>query len=622
MPEPDELPVEAARPDFERALGTGRPVVLVAPTGSGKSTRLPGWLADAGPGPVVVVEPRRVACRALAGYVARLRGSTLGAEVGYRVRFDDRSGEQTQILFVTPGVALNLLAAQAPVGALLVDEFHERSWEVDLVVALARRGRAGPGGVPLVLCSATLDAASLVERLDAELVRAEGRSFPVDIEYRGEGGPSAEDLEWRVRDAVLELCRRGAEGDVLVFLPGKGEIERCRRELRDAGLDAELIPVHGGISPDKLVRAFEREGDGVRRVYLATNVAETSLTLPGVRVVVDSGLARSRVHQAGRSVLALTSISRASMDQRAGRAGRVAAGRCLRLWSGAHAPSETTPPEISRVELDDLVLRAAGCGLEGAALDAAPWVTPPPAFALERARGQLRRAGAIDEEGRVTARGREQASLPVSPDSARILASAPSALLADLADLVALLEVGRDLLAVGEPGSRVDDARADLFAEARDEVEVQLAALRAGDERRHGLHRARLEEARRLAAALRERLGAAPFPRGRQPPGPKGLASREAVVEHLLARWPEAAFVRRARAERGAGGRVRGAGAGAGGRGGGGGAGGPSGPGGPRSGQRALGQWRAGAGDPAIPGTGTGRGRAAGPAACRRRAGS
>jgi len=552
----DELPIVAVKAEVVAALRGPAPVIVAAPTGSGKSTTLPGWAAEVLGGRVLVVEPRRVACRALAGWVAQGRGEEVGASVGYQVRFDRRGGPDTQIWFVTPGVALNALSETRDAldyAAVIVDEYHERSWEIDLLVALLRarvdRGRAAKVPTPaLVLCSATLDLAALQTALAATVVTGEGRTFPVDIRHDGEGGPSDRDLDARIFEAV-NAALDGRRGDVLVFLPGKREIEDARTRLRDspavARAEAEIVVVHGALPPDRLARAFA--GSSRRRVFLSTNVAETSLTLPGVRTVVDSGLARMRIHRGGHSVLAIAPISQASADQRAGRAGRVAAGTCVRLWHAAHELRPTTAPEIGRVELDDLVLRAAQCGLWGDALATAPWVEPPPIFALERATARLRHTGALDDEGRPTPQGHVQLRTPVSADRSRLFVGVADELRADVADVVALLEVGRDLVLPSDADEAIEVARRALFAGAHDEVEVAVRALRAGDPRRHGLHRAALAEARRLAAALRQSVGA--------PPGVAGSAKsiefrREALTAHLAARVPEMAFARRERADR------------------------------------------------------------------------
>lgn len=562
MNAPAQLPIEEARGSYEAALRGPRAVVVTAPTGSGKSTRLPGWTADALGGPVLVVEPRRVACRALAVHLARELGQAVGERVGYRVRFEDRLGPRTQVAFVTPGVALNLVASGGieAYAAVLVDEFHERSWEIELLVALLRR--PGRDGAPkLILCSATLAAASLTEALDAALVEARGRSFPVEVEHRGGEsgeGPSERDLETRVAE-VVRASLPGTSGDILVFLPGKGEIERCRRALADDG-GLELVPVHGGVPPGTLVDAFAARREGApRRVYLATNVAESSLTLPGVRLVIDSGLARMRIHRGGRSVLGLGAIARDSMEQRAGRAGRVAPGRCIRLWSRSFIPREVTAPEIERIELDDVLLRAASCGLDGGAFDEAAWLAPPPPFAVDAARERLRSVGALDADGQMTPRGRELGRLPVSASEGRMLGDPPPALAGTLADLVALLETRRGLaLPAGAlPGARrgaILDARRALLESLpggrRDEVHAALVWLRNGRARVHGLNPAALAEARRLADALRRLVGA---PKLAVDSGAEDFAlpPREALVAHLLARLPEAAFVARRGASEG-----------------------------------------------------------------------
>jgi ATP-dependent helicase HrpB len=528
------LPIDDVREDVCAAVRAGDPVVVAAPTGSGKSTRIPVWLEERGR--VLVVEPRRVACRALAAWLAEQRGEKLGRSIGYRVRFEDESGPDTRILFVTPGVALAMLAEARGAdrfAVVMLDEFHERSWEVDLLAALARQRRFGEN-TALLLCSATLDTEALVKTLDASLVVAEGRAFPVEVEHEGEGAPTDRDLELRVAAAVQRMLEQ-TPGDVLVFLPGKAEIERCRAALRG---DAEAIAVHGGVPPRVLTAAFRPSAR--RRVFLATNVAETSLTIPSITAVVDSGLVRMRIHRGGRAVLAVVPISAASMQQRAGRAGRVAAGRCVRLWSPRFEPESVTAPEVTRIELDDVLLRASLVGVSPAAIEDAPWITALPAFAVAAARERLHAVGAIDASGHVTPEGRAQARLPVSWLGARILAAAPPTIAGVLADVVAIVEVGRDLLLPLSAVSRaegVEQKRAELFSGALDEVEVQLRCLWSGAVDRHGLHASAHAEARKLAAQLRRTIGV-------QAPS---AWDRAAVIAHLLRCVPEAAFVPRDR---------------------------------------------------------------------------
>lgn len=542
------LPIDASRDALAAALSTPgeRPVVVVAPTGSGKSTRLPLWLDAWGHGPVLVIEPRRVACRALAGF---LREAVPEARVGYRVRFEDVSDASTRILFVTPGVALRLLtAAVLPFRSVLFDEFHERGLEVDLALCLLRARAAPPR---LVLTSATVEGPQLAARLEGTLVEAMGRSYPVALEHEASPeAPTPRDLIPRLEAALARLP--DDDGDALVFLPGKGEIEAAQREL--AGLAAArgiaLLPLHGSQSAAESARAL-RPTQG-RRVVLATNVAETSLTLPGITRVIDSGLERRRQHRAGRSVLVLGPVSAASLAQRAGRAGRTAPGRCLRLFSAGYAAPAVAAPEITRLPLDDMVLAAAAAGLDARSLERAPWLDPPPPFALAAARERLARWGALDDDGALTARGARLATLPVAAFEARWLAAPPEALAATVADLVALLSREQDLFLPLErlPAARRDDvalAREALCAGARHEVAVRVLCLRRGDPKVHGLNESALAEARQAAGQLRAIVGA------REPRAAddrSALPADDVLAAYLLARVPEVGFVLRPRADR------------------------------------------------------------------------
>lgn len=550
------LPIFSARASLESAWKLGEPIVLSAPTGSGKSTCVPLWLAERellesasveSDKIVLVVEPRRVACRALAMYLSRLRGEAVGEHVGYAVRFDKKYGKSTRVLFVTPGVALGMLAQgelEARCHTLMLDEFHERSAEVDLLAARAQL-LCKPGGVRLLLCSATLDSEVLADKIGGSVINSSGRSFDVELSYQGEGGPSDDNLESKVCQAVTRAIAQ-CEGDILVFLPGRGEIRRCRGQLegslRTSQATIDLVEVHGGVSPQRLAKAFAA-GDR-RRVYLSTNVAESSVTLPGVRCVIDSGLSRSIVHRAGRSLLALSAIAQDAADQRAGRAGRVASGECWRLWGQHFRLVPLTPPEVQGIELDDFVLRAATMGLQGKSFDEAPWISRPPDFAVQRARERLVAAGVLDENLCLSERGRGFGRLPVSAARAGLLLDAPRALRADLADLVARVEVDRSLVRAPAKSPVAQDARAVLFADVRNEVEVELAALRGGDASLHELDARTLKETRQVAKALREAIDASP-----RDPTKSELtwSDRDALVAHVLAQAPGLAFVPRAR---------------------------------------------------------------------------
>jgi ATP-dependent helicase HrpB len=530
------LPIDEIRAEFERRLQASNRLVVTAATGAGKSTRVPVWLAERCGGLILVVEPRRIACDALADFLSAERGEATGGWFGSRVRFADRSSERTRVLFCTPGVALRMLA-EAPVpGAIVVDEFHERSWQMDLVVAAAasvRRFRE----VPLILTSATIDAEAAASVLGAATLHATGRMFPVDVCYDANTiEPTTDEIGARAANAITSSLR-AHEGDVLVFLPGIKEIRAVASSLGRCA--EEVLIVHGSQPPEAMHRVFQRSAR--RRIYLSTNVAETSITLPGVRIVIDSGLVKTRLHRAGRAVLATVPIADASMQQRAGRAGRVAAGVCVRLWSQRFDAEPYQRPEIERVELDDLLLQAAELGLVGAAFDSATWVTPPPAFAVQRALERLRSLSAVDQTG-LTERGARLARLPVSAEEATLLVDAPAAIDATLCDLVAILQ-GRggflrdlDELGAGER-SAVLEARIELLAGVGDEVTMNLRLLRAGVAGTHHLSRRRLDEARAISRQLRHLTGAVG-------------ESTKGLDAYIVARLPQAGFVRRPRADR------------------------------------------------------------------------
>lgn len=516
------FPVDALEERFLE-LVPSTDLVLSAPTGSGKSTRVPLWCR--GLGRVLVVEPRRIACRTLAGWVAGQLDEKPGASVGYAVRFESRPGVSVE--FVTPGVALGW-AVEGRLGdyaVLVVDEFHERGWQVDLFLALARR--LAPQ-LRLVVMSATLEGARLARRLDAEWLAGEGRMHPVDVVYAGEVEvPSGK----RLPDRVVRAVRRAfAEtgGNVLVFLPGMRAISECANRLNDL----PVVRLHGSFSHQEQDRAFQ---EGPRKVILSTNVAESSVTVPGVTAVVDAGLVKQFIHRGGHSALATVAVSQASADQRRGRAGRVCPGVCYRLWSEQGKLESSTAPELSRIELTDLVMWTAAAGLSVQELD---FVDPPPEFAVERAVERLERWGLIDSAG-LTELGRRVSRLPLPVERGQLLAGAPPELAADVADLCAALESRNDLFRklTRLPQTELDAVVAAREKELGSSPPLQaISALRSGDPARHHLDPAALEEARRIADQLRA-LSQTPASQGR--PDSAGLA------RYLLERWPERAFVRR-----------------------------------------------------------------------------
>jgi ATP-dependent helicase HrpB len=517
-------------------------VVVSAPTGSGKSTRVPTWC----PRPVLVVEPRRVACRSLAQRVAELEGVRLGGEVGYWVRDEKKAADATAITFATPGIALRVFGKLDRWATVILDEFHERTLDVDLLLALLMERRAGPPPHPhLVVMSATLEGERVAAHLGGRHLAGEGRVFPVEVRHLPGDTllPDVHGLETRVRRAVRET--RDAPGDVLVFLPGKAEIASSAAALAgEAGL--EVMELHGGLTLEEQARAFQPSPR--RKVVLATNVAETSVTLPGVGVVIDSGLVRRTRYVSGRGFLTLVPVARDSAEQRAGRAGRTGPGQALRLWSEAAQLESRTPPEVHREALAPLLLAAAACG---ARVEALPFLDPPKEHAVAAARDDLRALGALDGEGRLTERGGKLFGLPLDAALGALLAQAEAAeeespgLLRDVVDLVSVLAVGRRIFLPGGGGD--DDLPADPQLAACDATAI-LRAVRSppGRERVPGRHFEgwTLGEARKLRQRLESAYGLGPSP------GPADPIDRRRLALSLIAADPRRAHVARRRGRR------------------------------------------------------------------------
>jgi ATP-dependent helicase HrpB len=452
-----DLPVAGVLKDAVSA-SRGGAVIVTAPPGSGKTTLVPPAVMDDLPTrrKVVLIQPRRLAARAIARRIAGLRGGRLGDEVGYQVRFDSCVGRDTRLAVVTTGILLRRLlddVAIEDVGAIVIDEFHERTIEMDLVLGLVVRLRQTVRpDLRLVVMSATL-ATEPVARLlgECSVIHAEGQRFPVQLRYqrRGEQRPLPEEVAAIVPDALRET-----PGHVLVFLPGVGEIMRCQEAL--ASLAARqgyaLLPLFGDLPAEQqdLVLADL----GRRKIILATNVAETSLTIEGVTAVIDSGQARQmRVSGAtGLPRLELVPISQASAEQRAGRAGRTAPGVCWRLWTqpshNSRPPAET--PEVLRGDLAQPLLQLLTLG----EAEDFPWLDAPTPDAVENARRLLRLLGATDDEGRVTPLGRELSRLPAHPRLGRLLlAGAEHGVLRETSIAAALLSE-RDPFRAAEQGRR------------------------------------------------------------------------------------------------------------------------------------------------------------------------
>jgi len=537
--------------------------VLVAPPGAGKTTRVPPALALAGIGggrQVLVLEPRRIAARAAARRIAAERGWTVGEEVGYQVRFERRAGPATRVLVVTEGILVQRLQADpllAEVGAVVFDEFHERSLATDLALAMTRHAqREVRPDLKLLAMSATLDPAPLAAFLGdgstaCPIVESRGRLHPVEIRYRerpaerdvrARGGPSP--LAAAVRDAVEEALDdpAAAAGDVLVFLPGVGEIERAAAALAPLAerRDLAVVPLYGDLPAerqDAALRPLAR-----RKVVLATNVAETSVTVEGVTAVVDSGLARRLRYDpaTGLDRLELARISRAAADQRAGRAGREGPGLAIRLWpereQAALPPRET--PEIARVDLASPALQLLAWGERD--LAGFGWFEPPDPAALARALGLLADLGAIDGARRLTPDGRAMARLPVHPRLGRLLVEGGRRGVAREAALVATLLAERDPFR--RPAGSLDERRAarasrsDLLdrADALEEfARRRIASPPLGDRLDPGAARFVLAARDQLAETLHRALPE--LERSVAPPGERD----DILLSALFAAYPD-----------------------------------------------------------------------------------
>lgn len=438
----DSLPIMSVMPALREALTENNTLVLEAPPGAGKTTQVPlallaePWLAGQR---LLMLEPRRVAARAAAGFMARQLGEPVGETVGYRIRFESRVSARTRIEVVTEGILTRLLQDDpglTGVGAVLFDEFHERHLASDLGLALALDVQSGlREDLRLLVMSATLDGERLAGYLAAPRLVAEGRSYPVTVSHFPAGRQESLLVQCR---RCIEQCLASHPGDILVFLPGQREIGQLEALL--AAVISEqvaLISLYGEMPVERQAAALAPDPTGRRRIVLATNLAESSVTLPAVRVVIDSGLAREPRFDpnSGFSRLETVTISRASADQRAGRAGRVAAGWCYRLWPASDLLSPSRSPEIQHTDLSDLALELAAWGNT-----ALRFLDLPPVGSFAAANDLLQRLGALDEGQRITRLGRQMLALGTHPRLAAMLLSAGQAARALACDLAALLE--------------------------------------------------------------------------------------------------------------------------------------------------------------------------------------
>lgn len=465
-----DLPIEPLLPELRAVLRAGPSAVLQAPPGAGKTTRVPlallgePWLQGRR---IVMLEPRRLAARAAAKRMAELIGERVGETIGYRVRLDSAISAKTQVEVVTAGVFIRQIQDDPSLdgfGAVLFDEFHERSLDVDLGLALCLDARqALRGDLRILAMSATLDGAPIARLLEpalpggAPILTSEGRRFPIDTRYL------PRDPTGRLDETVSAAVRRALDeehGDLLVFLPGVGDIRRVQNRLEESvATDIEIVALYSDLPLDRQDAAIRPSATGRRKIILATSIAETSLTIEGVRVVIDSGYTRApRFDPAtGMSALQTIRVSRASADQRRGRAGRLGPGVCYRLWT---EPAERglipqTPPEIVDADLAPLALELAAWGAEAPHL---AWLDPPPAGALTAARELLQRLGALDAKGTATDEGRRMAKLGVHPRLGHMLLRGRDLGLGVLAADVAALLGERDILR-GDARARDADLR-------------------------------------------------------------------------------------------------------------------------------------------------------------------
>ncbi|WP_274361364.1 ATP-dependent helicase HrpB [Paenibacillus thermotolerans] len=503
------LPIETAIPALKVALRTHANAVLTAAPGAGKTTRVPlalldePWLQGK---KIVMLEPRRLAARMAARYMAASIGEAAGERVGYRVRLDTKVSARTKIEVVTEGVLTRMIQtdpALENVGLLIFDEFHERNIHADVSLAFGLQAQSLlREDLRILVMSATLNARPVAELLgDAPIIASEGRQFPVETRYAVRQ-QSRDRIEDRVARAVTDALAAHAEGDVLVFLPGTGEIRRTEERLREAcrSLPVHIAPLHGGLTPEEQDRAVSPAEGGKRKVVLATSIAESSLTVEGVRIVVDSGLMRVPKFspRTGMTRLETVPVSRASADQRRGRAGRLGPGVCYRLWTEQEEtllPAQGTP-EIAESDLAPLALQLAAWGV--ADPGELRWLDPPPAAAFAQARELLQRLGALDAAEALTPLGRRMAELPLHPRlSGMVLRAMPIGLGAAACELAALLGE-RDILRGGGAGQPDADVR------------LRLRALRAAT-RSAGLepNEAAVRRVRLEAQQLQRECGAA-----------------------------------------------------------------------------------------------------------------
>ncbi len=454
-----QLPVWTVIPELIKAMRAKRNVVLTAPPGSGKTTQVPQAILDNDlvQGTIIVVQPRRVACRAVGRRVAEERSIEIGDEVGYIVRYDGKTSVNTKILFVTEGVLLRFLESDPGLswaGVVIFDEFHERRAITDVALGLLKAAQARRPSLRLVVMSATIESADVVRYLDAVSLSTEGRSYPVNIRYAT--AKTHDEAIEAIAPTVASLHATGHQGDILVFLAGKEEIRRAEKAITALALkDVVIMALHGELIREEQDRVFESAK--VRKIILATNVAETSVTIPGVSIVVDTGYEKRADFDLALGInrLALMRISKASADQRAGRAGREGPGHCVRLWSQRTHEElfERSPVEMRRTDLASVVMTLKSVGvIDPTTFD---YLDRPETERLSAAEEYLVQLGAVGQDRRLTPVGWRMLRLPLPPRYARmVVESERSGCLKEIASIAALMAGRPILLNKSETGSR------------------------------------------------------------------------------------------------------------------------------------------------------------------------
>ena len=504
-------------------------LVITAPPGAGKSTLLPLTILQGSKqsGKILMLEPRRLAARQIAERMSAMIDELVGKTVGYRVRFEQKVSAETKIEVLTEGILTRMLVNDPTldgVSTIIFDEFHERSLNSDVALALTREAQQViRPDLRIVIMSATIDATSICQALGADFIECDGRMFPVEVLHTQE-----EATEQNVAEAVAHTIRQAhkdQEGDILAFLPGEAEIRRCQDLLKDALPGTSIRPLYGMLSPKDQRLAIAPSADGERKVVLSTPIAETSLTIEGVKIVVDSGLCRTMVFdsQSGLSHLKTVRISKDMATQRMGRAGRLSSGVCYRLWSLAteHRMEDCRKPEIVDADLAPMLLDVAAWGESHA--ERLPWLTPPPSAHLRQASQLLTLLDAIDGKGQITPHGQQMSQLPCHPRIAQMLLNKEPHKKALAADIAALLEE-KDPLAVANKDLALVDADINSRIVSLREIRAKKAnnnyrwdrIIRIAEQYRHLVH---VEEDNRpmsstdagtlIAAAYPERIAKA-----------------------------------------------------------------------------------------------------------------